>query len=512
MQNHNLDRDCFLPLPQWANTASGVRFTPDLDCWSYRDGVVAVSVNFYLLDDVSLRMRNSLKHLLVWYAENQSPVSLMNVYSHIKYFLNFLRSVGGQQVDGIAAIDFLNYYSSLVNSNFWYASHLAGYLKRWHRMRLYGIADDLPLLLRQIRLKGILKGKAVLTMCPYEGPFTDLELQSIQQQINRSYSQGLFADDDYMLAWLFILLGQRDVQYALLKVCDVLEVERSDGAFEYAIRVPRAKQATQLARSEFKERVLAPQFGKPLKQYADSVRLSFDGLMRDPAQAPLFPRRRLQGDYSTGFEYHRTAKELGASLSFALHSLAVISERTGGLMNITPSRFRRTIGTRAAQEGHSELVIAELLDHSDTQNVQVYVAATPAILERIDRAVAMQMAPLAQAFAGVIISSESEAVRGADPSSRIMDPRIDNSMKPMGNCGQYGFCGLLAPIACYSCIHFQPWLDGPHEAVLEHLLSERERLSANGDPRIAATNDRTILAVAEVIRLCEIQQKEQACD
>jgi hypothetical protein len=159
-------------------------------------------------------------------------------------------------------------------------------------------------------------------------------------------------------------------------------------------------------------------------------------------------------------------------------------------------------------EGHGELVIAELLDHTDIQNVGVYVQATPEIVERIDRAMAMHLAPLAQAFAGVIIADESEATRKGDPTSRICDPRIDSSMKPMGNCGKYAFCGSLAPISCYTCRSFQPWLDGPHEAVLNHLILERERLLVGSDIRIASINDRTILAVAEVVHRCEAIRAE----
>lgn len=83
-------------------------------------------------------------------------------------------------------------------------------------------------------------------------------------------------------------------------------------------------------------------------------------------------------------------------------------------------------------------------------------------------------------------------------------------MKPMGSCGKHGFCGLLAPVACYTCVSFQPWLDGPHEAVLDYLLGERERLTSTADLRIAAINDRTILAVAEVVRLCQARREEAA--
>jgi hypothetical protein len=195
--------------------------------------------------------------------------------------------------------------------------------------------------------------------------------------------------------------------------------------------------------------------------------------------------------------------EISGKAQNLFSELHVLSERTGNRIHINAQRFRYTIGTRAAVEGHGALIIAELLDHTDTQNVLVYVKSTPEMLERIDRAMAMVMAPMAQAFTGTLICDESEALRGNDPTSRIVDPRFNTSFKPMGNCGSYSFCGFAAPIACYTCRNFQPWLDGPHEAVLDHLLSERERLRTSTDLRIASINDRTILAVAQLITQCQ---------
>ena len=177
---------------------------------------------------------------------------------------------------------------------------------------------------------------------------------------------------------------------------------------------------------------------------------------------------------------------------------------------VSPTRFRRTIGTRAAMEGHGELIIADLLDHSDIQNVVVYVEATPEIIERIDKAMALQLAPRAQAFMGIIIEDESKAKRGEDPASRIRSPDIATpNGGGVGTCGKYGFCGAYAPVACYTCRKFQAWLDGPHEIVLEELISKREKtLEQPGDERIAFVNDRTILAVADVVRKCkEIKMK-----
>jgi len=190
-----------------------------------------------------------------------------------------------------------------------------------------------------------------------------------------------------------------------------------------------------------------------------------------------------------------------------LSGLSANSERTGEPINITSRRFRQTIGTRAAKEGHGALVIAELLDHSDIQNVSVYVAATPAIIDRIDRAMAMQMAPLAQAFAGKV-AARPLGLEASDHSRHIRAPGVTGDMAAIASCGSHSSCGFLKPIACYTCANFEPWLDGPHDRVLHHLLDERNRLMRSGDVRIAAINDRTILAVAEVIQLCKLASQD----
>jgi hypothetical protein len=303
-------------------------------------------------------------------------------------------------------------------------------------------------------------------------------------------------------------LGQRPVQYAALKVCDVLRSTSKHGEVSYTVKVPRAKQRNRDLREMFKERPLVPQIGAPLFSYSQRVRESFSGRLRDVEQAPLFPApsRGYSTEFPLGYEYHDTAMGIAARLKAALNALAVPSERTGEPIHITPVRFRRTFGTRAAQEGYGELIIAELLDHQSTQYVGVYVGSVPEIAECIDRAVAMKLAPLAQAFAGRLIANESEATRAADPGSRIIDLRTDQTI-PMGSCGQHSFCHFNAPVACYTCRSFEPWLDGPHEELLARLIAERDRLSSTTDQRIASINDRTVLAVAEVVQLCQ-QAKE----
>lgn len=215
---------------------------------------------------------------------------------------------------------------------------------------------------------------------------------------------------------------------------------------------------------------------------------------------PLFvnPNNALS---APGLAHHYTGNDLSRRMERISSVLKVHSERTARLVTASPRRLRYTRGTRAAMEGASELVIAELLDHSDTGNVGIYVEAVPEIVQRIDRGMAMHLAPLAQAFTGQLIDTEDEAARGNDPTSRIVSPR--RMTCPVGSCGLFGFCSALAPIACYTCRNFQPWLDGPHEEVLDNLLAERARvMEETGDARIAAVNDRTIYACAEVVRRC----------
>lgn len=489
-------------LPEEVTTRNGAKFDPRLDRWSYRDSTVTVSLDF-----LSLRATNELikstKKVLIWYAENRSPDHLMNMFSYFKRYLKHVPNMHGCLIFEINSKDILNYrhHSSGIDSYF--LGSLSGFLQKWHNLGLDGVSDDAIALLKQLSIKGNRKGEAVSTMDPLDGPFTDFEVEALHAVVDNGYKAGDIPLDDYLLVWLFLALGQRPIQYASLKICDFVTSVAKDGTTIYSLNVPRAKQREQLSRSVFSQRVLVPQIGEKFVQYIEEVRARFTGILVDTSVAPLFPSKRSSKNEPNGFEYHRTSKSLSVDLKNALNRLNVISERTGEPLHITATRFRRTLGTRAAMEGHGELVIAELLDHTDTQNVGVYVQSTPEIVERIDRAMALHLAPLAQAFAGVIIKTESEARRKGDPTSRICDPRFEPSMKPMGNCGQHGFCGELAPISCYTCRSFQPWLDGPHEVVLNHLISERERLMEVSDSRIASINDRTILAVAEVVRRCD---------
>lgn len=481
-----------LAVLQLVSTKSGVEFDATADVWTYRDGVNNVYLDFNQLPNSSREFRESAKSVLSWYAENRSPNHLRNMFNRLQHFLR----ASTREVSSVSDVDLLNYKAGLTKSTNWYLGSLAGLLRKWRRLGYPGVRDDAELLLKQLRVKGNDTGVAVLTWDVHEGPFTHIEMEAIHTALNRAYADGALSTANYVLAWLYILLGQRNKQHAALKVCDVLVKRDAKGMPTYSILMPSAKKRADHSRANLVERPLVEQFGELLAAYAQSVQTRFEAILPDPRQAPLFPTSRPTRS-SPGFEFHRSSSIIGQIATRTFESLGVVSERIGKAMSISAVRFRRTIGTRAAEEGLGPLVIAYLLNHTDIQHIGVYSASSPAIIERIDRAIAMYMAPLAQAFEGTLLEG-----LGEDTSRRIIDLRVDRSGTPMGDCGKHGYCGFNAPFACYTCTSFEAWVDGPHEAVLQHLLNQRFKQLKTLDKRIASIHDRTIFAVAAVIQAC----------
>ena len=199
---------------------------------------------------------------------------------------------------------------------------------------------------------------------------------------------------------------------------------------------------------------------------------------------------------------HIKGSVLGHRLTRTVNLLNVVSERTGQLIHVNPYRFRYTLGTRAAIEGAGVLTIATLLDHSDSQHVSVYVANVPEYAIEISKIMNQPLARYAAAFAGVLVEDEGEANKENPGATRIPLREKDCDV---GSCGSNAFCQDYAPIACYLCPKFRPWVNAPHHLVLQWLMEERERLmlDTGGDMCIVTINDRAIIAVGQVIKLCQ---------
>lgn len=494
---------------QISQTRNGVQFDPNEEIWSITDSNKRVTFNFNRLN-IKDKYLHSSKNTFKWYLENHSLTHSHNMFEHFVSLCSNLYIKLNKIIEEISDIDLINYRESIGKKRGLNLGALSGFLKHWYKMGDSCLTKEAYGYLKETRFKGNTKGEAVLTMDPFIGPFSDIELELIQISITNSYAKNEIKTSEYILVWLFMIYGSRPIQFAQMKVKDVLAVKQEDDSYEVFLNIPRVKNRKE-SRSEFKKRIVPKSFSSVLFKYSQQITANARGVFQNVKEAPLFLGKTLI-DYDEKnddeMKYHLTSAQVSAKLNNVLNRLKIKSERTNDFIKITPIRFRRTLGTRVATEGHGSLIVAEILDHSDTQNAQVYVESRPEIIERIDRAIALYMAPIAQAFAGTLVKDKSKAIRANDPEADIINPVIDKTCTPSGKCGSYSFCGQMSPLACYTCSSFQAWVDGPHEVVLEYLLKERERLLEVTDYRIASVNDKTIMAVAQIVKACQ-EYKEQ---
>jgi integrase len=487
-------------IPTTARTRSGVQFFPNEIKWYFRDGTTLVSINFDSLPSMSQPLITGLKKTLIWHLEHKSPSTVNARYSDFLQLAKQLAISNPNPIDKITPEDILAFRMTNDSKVDLLLCRIRSFLIKLSELKIAGIPTETASLLNKLKLKKNPSGVAVATLDPEKAPLTDLEFEAIQTALNNAYARAEISADDLLACYLFMSLGTRPVQLASLKCRDLIAPNDSDG--DYILKVPRAKQRNQLQRSEFKIRKLTKQIGHPLSLYINTIRKKFSSLLVDTLEAPIFPEKNEKCAHSNGFEYHPTAHAISTRIIKVFASLNVPSERLAGPIPMCAIRFRRTFATRAAEEGWPLLVLAELMDHSNTRTVEVYTGLTARVRATFSRKIAFEMAPLAMAFAGKVIHNETEASRPGT-ASRIVDLRIDRSGAGVGSCGSHAHCAFARPFACYAGCHaFEPWLDAPHEATLDYMLARREHLVATTDIRIAAINDRAILGCAQVILRC----------
>lgn len=474
-------------------------------------------VNFNWTTSVfETNLQESYKKVLLFFVQNNAPGYARNINYHTKLFFEFCLETDEDNLSFITSRHVINYYSSLIPKKKYLISQVLAFLKKWYELGYEGVDKDVLEIIKELRVKNAEKGKAVRLLCPYEGPLSDLEYEGIYTGLSKEFELGNISLTEMVIVKLFLATGRRPIQIASLKIKDFLGVTILDGNTFDLLRIPKVKQRDTW-RTDFTDYALSPDLGHLLRSYISDLQAEAQSYVSiknfNLEMLPLFPYwKKIHmhieehgfshiNEYLETHIFHSTVDQLRIILSKVISQTGVTSERTGKPLEIFPLRLRRTLASRAAREGYGVLIIARLLDHADTQSAHVYTENTPEHLTSIDKAMAMQLAPIAQAFAGKLVIHEKYAKRGSELSSRI---KSRDSGDGVGTCGTHSFCSALAPIACYTCHHFQPWLDGPHEAILEGLLTHRKlTLARTQDKTIASVNDRTIFAVGRVIQLCK---------
>ncbi|MEI7236342.1 site-specific integrase [Pectobacterium brasiliense] len=501
--------------PEWLKIkakANGYTFSLHENIWVLNKDS---SIYFTGLDDL---LKGELKinflKTLAYFAENYSGKYTMNLYYRTKEYLLFCKGKNTFSPEQI-----IN-YKYFLSDKIWYLSFVKIFFKKWYGLGYSGVTKEIVDLFDNWRIKGNIKGDLVKRKDPNEGPLTDCELSAINEKLVQAYEKNKINKRDLTISLLLSHTGRRTLQISQLKIKDLISTSNKKGETIYFINIPRIKQRNVDFRSSFKSFALHKELWELIYSLIEENLKKVESYSvfklndEDLKDLPLFPCWNALSEIKNEDEfknnlltdkYHIKTNNIRRIINNMAERCQIYSERTGELINLNPRRFRYTIGTRAAREGFGELIIAELLDHSDTQNAGIYVKNVPEHVAKLDEAVGYQLAPFAQAFAGKLVDKESDSVRGNDATSRIRS----EEGKSIGNCGDHGFCGANVPIPCYTCIHFQPWVDGPHKEVYDSLLEERKRVEQiTGDIAIVEILDRSILAVAEVVLKCEKRVKE----
>lgn len=488
------------PLPSTAKTYDGVEFDPRANIWAVGGLTRQQRLKFDVFSRLTQAVVHRLKWSLLYILQNNSFSHAVNLHYQ---FLIFYRAVFQNSPSTHGQIELphlLTFKGQLTPVTEWKLGGVRILLIGMHE-RGFGISsNEVVEYLTSATIRGNIKGTSVRTRDSEKGAFTDVELMTIQSALNDAYAKGKIGLNEFAITWLFLAYGSRPIQLAALREEDLI-VSYSAESKHYALRIPRAKQQGEKARDSFKTRYCGNQIGGLLERVIESNQSRRIELGIAKNECPMFMAE--SEGLLPDLRFHMASRRIGAVVN------STIGRITG--LKTNARRFRITLAQRAVDDGKDKHTVAELLDHSDTQNVEVYFEASPAMVLRLDRHLAMEMAPLAHAFAGVVVTTEQEARRGDDRTSRIFDRSLNNVRAALGTCGQMSFCGLAAPLACYTCRYFQPWIDGPHEEFMSALIADRDRLEAEGySPKIYTIRDRTILAAAEVIQLCVAEKAIRA--
>lgn len=336
--------------------------------------------------------------------------------------------------------------------------------------------------LKSIRAPGSTKGHHVRFRHPTKGPFSPDELLLLRKAIQAEKG----ADQERAIMMLHLELGLNPYASSQITNADLKRYE-TQHLVTYQIDVPRVKKRT--IHRETKRRPISHELGQLLEglQQGGPEDLLLHWLVSSSPERAI--RRLMQGFVKTA---------------------GLISPHTGTLLQITPRRFRMSLATQMAAQGASKFHIAEILDHTNLQNVSVYTQTVSAIADQVARATDPLLQPLVKRFVGKIVANPPEP---GGPDQQIIPALAPHLPLPMLNTGGIGLCGkdiqkegicrLLPPLSCYLCPCFVAFRNAPHQEMLISLRTFLKSEEDRGDSRVTKQLDEVCTAIAEVLAQLE---------
>ncbi|MFW2084078.1 site-specific integrase [Acinetobacter baumannii] len=469
------------------------------------------TLNLNFIDLCDEEIKRDILATLMNFAKFNSSSHTCNMGEYVRRYFEYT----GEKTFNVRGL--LNFKNQFDKSTEYKVAMLRVFLKKLYNLGYVAVDDDVFNLIESWKLTGNTKGAAVLSLDPDEGPFSPIEFEAIITRTNENLAENKITYEQAALIRIFCATGRRPIQISALKVKDFKPSDEFifDGKPVYLLRIPKAKLRHNSGfRMDFGTVGLRDSIAKIIDQHITLLKKNVEQLIErsltkeELLELPLFFDMEIarELDWNNSLEFltkefiHLSTTNLTNRLKTAVKKLGIRSRETGKPIHITGYRFRYTLGTNAARQKAGIFVIAKLLDHSDTQNVNCYVQVIPEIAKEISQIMDESLIKYANAFQGKVIHDEKAAQEFLLDSNRITCLENENGI---GSCGSDNYCNDNAPVACYVCNKFMPWAKAPHHLVLEQLAKEREELiNLECSDEIIAIKDRVIIAVKQVINAC----------
>lgn len=396
--------------------------------------------------------------------------------------------------------EYFNKYSK--NKNDFMVS-MRAFFSKWYKLGCEGVTENHLHILYKGKLKKRNLGEMVKIKDPHKGPLSENDIILFNEGAIWLYEERNITLEQLTIALLTSYTGRRPIQTTHLKLKDISSLFENNKS-KFFINYPRAKHSGGF-RTEFTKFKITEDLNDLISKLAEKNISYFEGIFgrkvtnEEKKEIPLFINYKSLKSYEKCDDitnlmkmdcFHIQSRDVSDSIKYIARRIESIANSE----TFNARRFRYALGTRAAQEGYGENVIAQLLDHRNTCSVKAYVQNVPEYAIRIDEIMTNEMMKYVKAFKGEIINSNQGNIQ-------IRNHRGIKS----GNCSNCQDCSAFVPIPCYTCVYFRPWLNAPHEEVYEYLMEERKRISQiTEDTKVAFALDRTIAAVVEVINKCDL--------
>ncbi|MCM2309712.1 MAG: hypothetical protein NDI91_19840 [Sulfuritalea sp.] len=535
---------------EWRTSKAGEVFDLHADDWKlnskstlYLEPLREMLRPFPTLTDGAIRT-------LAWFAENQSPNRTMQINRALKQFLTVSPS-SRDMIQEPAVVNFRDQTRRRDGHDGNGMQLLRPILTQWHALGFPGVSDALVERINGWTLTGYERNARVNRRDANAGPLEPAEQHGVQLGALRAYENRQLTTAEYTTYVLIDLTGRRPEQLVRLKWKDLDDTRIEDPVPGEApkrvllLSVPRLKGKRKW-RDHFRAVPLVQDDWNLLQLLRLETRQRFEDLLRSTGltlqdhdrqfvldELPIFPgwirlKRSLDaikalaqagrhGDAIARLRADAASTAWESDFNHIKKLFAKVAPMTGVKncdgepIHLFATRMRYTLEANLFRLGVPDTVRAFNLDHDTLASLIDYSKNSADRASRWSAATRPQMARLASYFKIKLVDHEADAVAGDDPEqSRLLVANADAG----ATCAVKRSCGMgQIPRCCYNgCDHFQPWLDGPHEAFLAELLVERDDFLAHLDPlKERATieaADTLILAVAAVIYQCDERRRE----